>query len=187
MERAEFKTVPVGRGSEVDEPPSESWEAGSAPSPPGLGIRERKVFDFLRARNEVLAEAYRRLIELSTARPTADPLAALLAMHLCRELMNTLPGQWGVARGGYVEYHESIRRLVIAWPGDDAGGRDEMPPVAREILLAFCPSMRLRGTGLTGSRRFSASPIRRGRSLFQTMLRGVGARSTSEPSRSHTA
>lgn len=70
-----------------------------------------------------LASTYRRLVELSRSN---DPVDAILAAHLARELLSALPGALGIeiARGR-LEYANLVGELARSWPAE---ARSSGPP-----------------------------------------------------------
>lgn len=139
MRRARVARLGPTMSRGMHNPGFDPWDSNIEPGPAPLGLagREHTVFAWLRAKNVVVAQAYRRLIELSRADPSEDPLATLLAMHLCRELMNTLPRQFGVARSASVSYSSKLNDIIKVWPKPPDGERGKMPDRARRQLVAL--------------------------------------------------
>jgi hypothetical protein len=70
-----------------------------------------------------LSRSYRRLIELSRSN---DPINAILAAHLAREILSALPGALGVElTRERLEYENRIQELAEHWPPE---ARDAEPP-----------------------------------------------------------
>jgi hypothetical protein len=103
---------------------------------PSLGPREIVVYQRIGEHDALLAEAYMRAVVMTRGLGSPDLLAPILALHLCRELMNALPRVIDTA-GVYarIEYHTDLQEVVEAWPVDADGGRAVVPDDARKILL----------------------------------------------------
>jgi hypothetical protein len=71
-----------------------------------------------------MANAYRRLVELSRSN---DPVDGILVAHLSREILSALPGALGIEFvPGRLEYEDMIDELAASWPADI---RASDPPV----------------------------------------------------------
>ena len=99
-----------------------------------LTRRERTVYDAIAERSPTHAAAYRRMIEL-TSTLDVEPTAVVLAGHLARELMNSLPRVLTeIPRPKHVDYLPPLNIIAEAWPRDAAGKRGPLPEEATRTL-----------------------------------------------------
>ena len=77
-----------------------------------------------------LARSYRRLLELSRS---SDPVDAIVAAHIARELLAVVPGALGIELpAGRLDYVSRVAELAATWPADTRSG--EPPAHAVQVL-----------------------------------------------------
>jgi hypothetical protein len=99
--------------------------------------REALVHRALAARNPLLATAYLRIVEMARPAGLTDELAPMLAAHLCREVMDSLPFEYEKFETSQVPYYNDMMVISKAWPAEARAAGAEMPPKARRLLLGL--------------------------------------------------